>query len=348
MDELDTLIFRTDRIGDFIISCPFIKSYRDNFSKNPITLVSSEYNASFIDQFEFISKTQPLKIKSRLIPKIIDLIKMIILLKKKRYKHIIVLDGKKRSFFISFFLNGKKTVLLQSKGIKIFSKIFNYNAITNSEVQSQAKNFSFLANVLGFTINNKNPNIYKHIKLNNRFSLKKNFLVLHIDEKWFSNLYYSDFTDINPSNVQIETFIKKILNISNNTFNIILTSGNKKIFDLSDHLSDFKKCDDNVFKKKINNQEVIYLHDISFNDLANVVSNSSLVVCCEGAISHLSNNFNVPTLALYEKKKLQHTNFWTGHMKMIELYERKKMNELLLDNNFLNVIKNSINFSQNK
>ena len=47
-------------------------------------------------------------------------------------------------------------------------------------------------------------------------------------------------------------------------------------------------------------------------------------------------------------EKLQHTNFWTGHMKMIELYERKKMNELLLDNNFLNVIKNSINFSQNK
>ena len=78
MDELDTLIFRTDRIGDFIISCPFIKSYRSNFPENNITLISSEYNANFINQFEFISKTIPLKIKSRLIPKIIYLIKMII------------------------------------------------------------------------------------------------------------------------------------------------------------------------------------------------------------------------------------------------------------------------------
>tara|TARA_X000001036_G_scaffold401214_1_gene406165 strand:- start:224 stop:568 length:345 start_codon:yes stop_codon:yes gene_type:complete len=108
MDELDTLIFRTDRIGDFIISCPFIKSYRDNFSKNPITLVSSEYNASFIDQFEFISKTQPLKIKSRLIPKIIDLIKMIILLKKKKIQTYYCFRWKEKIIFYFFFFKWKK------------------------------------------------------------------------------------------------------------------------------------------------------------------------------------------------------------------------------------------------
>ena len=33
MDELKTLIFRTDRIGDFIISCPFILSYKKNLIK---------------------------------------------------------------------------------------------------------------------------------------------------------------------------------------------------------------------------------------------------------------------------------------------------------------------------
>ena len=30
MDEINTLIFRTDRLGDFIISCPFIISYKKN------------------------------------------------------------------------------------------------------------------------------------------------------------------------------------------------------------------------------------------------------------------------------------------------------------------------------
>ena len=79
--------------------------------------------------------------------------------------------------------------------------------------------------------------------------------------------------------------------------------------------------------------------------MAFVVSNSSLIICCEGAISHLSNNFNIPTLALYEKKRFQHTKFWTGHMKKIKLFQRKKMQDLLLDDNFFNNIKNLINYS---
>ena len=44
MDELKTLIFRTDRIGDFIISCPFILSYKTKYKNNKIVVISSEYN----------------------------------------------------------------------------------------------------------------------------------------------------------------------------------------------------------------------------------------------------------------------------------------------------------------
>ena len=54
MDDLETIIFRTDRIGDFIISCPFIKSYQVKFAKNPIKLISSEYNFNYVNKFEFI------------------------------------------------------------------------------------------------------------------------------------------------------------------------------------------------------------------------------------------------------------------------------------------------------
>jgi ADP-heptose:LPS heptosyltransferase len=38
MDEIETLIFRTDRIGDFIISCPFIKSYKKKTIKHLLQL----------------------------------------------------------------------------------------------------------------------------------------------------------------------------------------------------------------------------------------------------------------------------------------------------------------------
>ena len=46
--------------------------------------------------------------------------------------------------------------------------------------------------------------------------------------------------------------------------------------------------------------------------------------------------------AMYEKKRLQHTNFWTSHMNNISLHERKKINNLLIDNKFFDKIKNLI------
>ena len=51
------------------------------------------------------------------------------------------------------------------------------------------------------------------------------FLILHIDEKWFSKLYYSDFTDINPKSKDLEKLICKILNIIAKDCKIIITSG---------------------------------------------------------------------------------------------------------------------------
>ena len=61
MDEIKTIIFRTDRIGDFIISYPFISAYKNKFPHNQITIVSSDYNFQHINKFEIISKTIPLK-----------------------------------------------------------------------------------------------------------------------------------------------------------------------------------------------------------------------------------------------------------------------------------------------
>lgn len=344
MDEIETLIFRTDRIGDFIISCPFIKSYKKKYNQTPITIVSSEYNYSYVSKFDFIDKTIPLKAKFRLFPKLLILIRMIIKLRKNKYKHIIILDGKARSFFISFFLKGNKSILLQSKKIKLFSKIFNYKFVENKEIQSQLKNFSYLSNLLGFKILDKNPRIYNNLVETKKLEFLENYIVLHLDEKWFSKLYYSDFTDINPSSNDLIILVKKICNIINENLKIVITSGNKKIDSIDNFITNFENSDsdDAIYKKKINKHEIFLLKNISIDELTNIVCYSKLVICCEGAISHLSYNFNIPTLAIYEKKKIQHTNFWTGHMNNIVLHERKKIDNLLKDNVFFNKIKNLI------
>ena len=104
MDGLKTLIFRTDRIGDFIISCPFILSYKKKHPKNKLQIVSSEYNYKYIKNFEFIDKIIPLKNEIKFFPKLLILIQIILLLRKDKYEDVIILDGKNRSFFISLFL----------------------------------------------------------------------------------------------------------------------------------------------------------------------------------------------------------------------------------------------------
>ena len=162
MDELRTLIFRTDRLGDFIISCPFIISYKNKFPDSNISIVSSEYNSNYIENFDFINEVIPLKRVINFFPKIYFLIKIILTLKKKKFKNIIILDGKKRSFFISLFLKGKKSILLQSSGLVFLSKIFNYKFVINYEIQNQMKNFSYLASLLNFNIDLKNINVYKN------------------------------------------------------------------------------------------------------------------------------------------------------------------------------------------
>ncbi|MDB3946529.1 hypothetical protein N9404_00380 [Candidatus Pelagibacter sp.] len=345
MDELDTVIFRTDRLGDFIISCPFIKSYKKHFPNNSMTVISSEYNFNFVNSFDFISKTISMKLKDNLFLRLFDLIKIILILRKKEYKDIIVLDGKKRSFFVSFFLKGRKSILLQSKKLSQLTRLLGYQTVMNHEIQSQLINFSFLANILNFNICNKNPNIFKNRKLTNKFDLKKKYIIIHLDEKWFTQHYYSDFTDINPKSFEIENFIKKVFFYTKENCDIILTSGSVKLKNLFEYTSKFEKIATNIFKKKIENNSIIYLHQLSLDDLTFVLCKSTFLICCEGGISHLSNNFKIPTLAFYEKKRYQHTRFWTGHMNKIILYERKKMNDINNDNNLFKTISKNISIS---
>lgn len=342
MDEIKTLIFRTDRLGDFIISCPFILSYKRKFSNNKISIVSSEYNSNYIRNFDFINEIIPLKNEIKFFPKLIILIKMILTLRKINFQNIIVLDGKKRSFFISLFLKGNKSILLQSKELELFSKIFKYKSVINYEIQNQLKNFSYLASILNFNIDQKKINIYKNYRFTKNFNLKKKYIIIHLDEKWYTDYYYKDFTNINPDSKQITIFINKILDITNDNFDIAITTGSKKLTHLDDFVSQFTTNDNTIFTRTINNTSINYFKNTTFNDLENLIKSSSFLICCEGGVSHVSHNFDISTIAFYEKNRLQHTKYWTGHMNKLSLYQRKNMKNLLNDDDFFRLFKTKI------
>jgi len=342
MDELKTLIFRTDRIGDFIISCPFILSYKTKYKDNKIVVISSEYNFNYIKNFKFVDKIFPLKNEIKFFKKLFVLIKMIILLRKFNFTEIIVLDGKKRSFFISLFLKGKKSILLQSKGLELLSKIFKYKSVINYELQNQLKNFSFLASKLNFNIDMNKIDIYKNYTFNRTYNLDEKYILIHLDEKWFQKLYYKDFTDINPSIDDLFKLINNIKEINNLSHDIVITTGSKKLDIIDEIIHKFKHVEKNIYEKKFDDVSVKLMVDISFNELEFIVKKSSFLICCEGGVSHASNGFNVKTLAFYQKNRLQHTKYWTGHMENLFLYERKNIKNVISDPQFYKIIQENI------
>ena len=96
------LIFRTDRIGDFIFSRMLTQSIKLDNSKNKIDFVCSSYNSKYIKNYKDINKIYILNKYD-----IILMIKNMIEINNSNYDYIIILDGKRRSVFFSMFLNAK-------------------------------------------------------------------------------------------------------------------------------------------------------------------------------------------------------------------------------------------------
>ena len=84
------LIFRTDRVGDFLFSLLIIKLIKKNYPNSNITLVASEKNYEYAKTFNVIDKI--IILKKNLFSKI----NLVFKLRKKKYDVIIIHDGKNR------------------------------------------------------------------------------------------------------------------------------------------------------------------------------------------------------------------------------------------------------------
>ena len=95
------LFFRTDRIGDFLVSAILLKAIKRNDKKAHISVVASSKNYFFIKTLDFIDEV--FLYPNNFFKKIFFFFN----LRKKKYELICALDGKKRSIYFSFFLNLK-------------------------------------------------------------------------------------------------------------------------------------------------------------------------------------------------------------------------------------------------
>jgi len=281
------LLFRTDRIGDFLLSAILINSIKKNDIHAHITVIASKKNYNYIKNFKLVDEVILFK------NSFIDRIKLIFELKKNNYQNIILHDGKKRSYIISFFLKAK---------IKVYVK--NSPDLSHIEIiKNILKKFNFkfqdsYLNIL--TLRNKN-----NFKLNN-------FIQLHFDEKWIYNDYIKEFVNIEPLKNELLSFLKSIILKTNKK--LVITTG----------LVAPKIIDEILLNNK--DKDIIYFKNLDFLRLEDIIVNSYTLISCHGAVSHIATAKEIKQIDIIDSSYLY--GRWTNHFRNYNYVYREKFKDL--------------------
>ena len=285
------LIFRTDRIGDFLILAVLIKSIRRNDPDSFINVVASEKNYNYIKSFKIVDKV------TLLTNGILSKLKLIYFLRKEKYNTIIIHDRKQRSILISLFLKTNlKIVSNADLNISYFSdikKILNH------------LNFSFDKADLN-TLNNRT-----YVGLEN---LENNYILFHFDEKWIHKEYISNYINIEPSEKELVSF-----------FNLLVNKTNKKLVVTTGLNS--PQILNKIFRDKFN-AKINFFNNLNFLEIESIIDKSDLLISCHGAVSHLATAKNIKQIDIIDESKTNFYKKWTDHFRNYSFIYRKNFSDL--------------------
>ncbi len=324
------VILKNDRGGDLLISHKAI-SYLMTLSED-ITIFLSNINKNFSFLFKNIKILEfpfDLKIKHK--------INLFIYLLKNKVDEVYILSPKGFYYYLPIFfrkikffaivIDGKKrnrpSIFLRKFLYKyeIINRINKINKISSSELQ-----FKLV----------KTKNEYKINKLNLlpnnsliRKYLKEDFIFFQFKKTFFEKIAWNK---------------DKINNFIN-----FLASKNKNIVFCSDieiteynamFLSKYSSInfDENKFNNKKNNN-ILYCHNITGEDLFYVISLSKKVISPHGLISHISWILKKPTLALFNFDIKNKDDLLHEKISFSEWYPKKSFDFAFLNKDFEKALK---------
>ena len=286
------LIFRTDRIGDFLLSMILIKNIKRNDKNSYIIIISSEKNYDYIKTFNLVDKVIKLK------KNYINRLTLILRLFKHKFKFSIIHDGKKRSKFINFFLNKENTLNVNNEDIENSHFFKIKNIVDTMDFKFDVKDLDILTD-RSFSI--------KNIK-------KSKYIILHYDEKWSNETYISKYLDIEPSKTQLLNFINNIRYKSGDE--IFITTGVKTPKILTNIIS------------AVDDDKVRLIENLNFTQLETIVSNAKLLISCHGAISHVASAYNIRQIDIIDINEQNPYENWTDHFRNYHSLYRKNFSIL--------------------
>ena len=285
------LIFRTDRIGDFLLTAILINSIKRNNPQSYIIVVASENNYDYIKSFKNVDEVCLLK--KNFISKLTLLKNLLI----HEFNSIIVHDGKNRSNFITFFLKSN---------LKIYCK----PSIETSYIAGISK----ILTTLKFNFLDDDLNTLKDRSYDKKFVLDDKFILLHFDEKWIHKKYISSYLNIEPNENEFILLLKSI--VSKTKKNLVVTTGSIPLEILN-----------SIFKTKLS-KNIFFYKNLNFIELESLVDKCDLLVACHGAISHVASAKNIKQIDIIEKSKINFYNKWTSHFRNHNFIYRKNFSDL--------------------
>ena len=324
------LVFRTDRIGDLLLTCPSIKTIKEHSPDSKLTIITSEKNFSYAKTFNFFDKVYLLPKKN-----IFKKIKLFIKLSKKHFDQIFIFDGKDRSILISCFLKSKKKVAKivnkkQAFFCKLFRIKFSYDLFGKdlNELHQDLLDYSDTTKKIGnfdYLVQKQNNNFASKIPL-------ENYIQIHLDEKWFSSTYIKRYNDISPSFEEFSNFVK-LLSEKNN---ILMTTGleTNNLIDRLE-LNSINQLGKNIFVNNIK-ENIILVKKPSFLDLESILRKTKILISCHGALTHAAASFDVKIIdiveesskALVERYSLYIKNYYRIYRDKFSLI-KNKINQLI-------------------
>tara|TARA_B110000037_G_scaffold220489_1_gene288554 strand:+ start:3768 stop:4766 length:999 start_codon:yes stop_codon:yes gene_type:complete len=327
------IFFRTDRIGDFLMSAILIKSIKRSDQLSQITVVASKKNYAYIKNFDFVDEV--ILFPESYLFKFFFYLKFFL----KKFHLIAVLDGKKRSIYFSLITRSKNKFLFTYKYLykNIFNSFFTKIFYDNDSI-SKISEIKELLKLLNFSLEPKDlKTINKGTVLKRNFNLpiSEGFFLLHLDEKWIFNDYIKNYTSIEPnSDTELISFFEQLIVKSNK--DVFISSGkldNKFIIFIKKNFIQIKR---DIYELKIRSNKVVFFDNLNFLQLEKLILNSDLLITCHGAPTHVAASFNIKIIDIIDLTEEIFFEKWSSHFTNYKRINRIKFFEL--SKNIINLI----------
>ena len=180
---------------------------------------------------------------------------------------------------------------------------------------------------LKFNFIEKDLNTLK-VENDKNFSIiaKKDFILLHFDEKWIHNNYIKSYKKIEPSINEFKKFIEDVVMVTKK--NLVITTGLENNYLIDEIKPEFDLVNNNIFRKHFNSHSIILFHDTNFFDIEFLISKSNLLIASHGAVTHVAASLNIPIFDIIDDSENIFFDKWTSHFKRYKKFVRKDFSSL--------------------